>query len=205
MERQPVYNIYDIYEFTFENHVNPRMTSTETQFSQSLDFFAVTLEGAWSNAKWLECNKKLNQDAAHYVHIGLYSPDNKEVQDTDHFFIPSAISPCLNLIMNAANNVTILAHFIPTLGTTITNSQKHDILVLGRILEQVVQFAACACQAAWEIGEISPNFVPYDIYQFLDMYHKIGVYDRAVIQRLGYEKRYEVLWHESLRDCAFIL
>ena len=72
MERQPVYNIYDIYEFTFENHVNPRMTSTETQFSQSLDFFAVTLEGAWSNAKWLECNKKLNQDAAHYVHIGLY-------------------------------------------------------------------------------------------------------------------------------------
>ena len=181
------------------------MRCTEATFNHSLDFFAVIYDGDWTERRWSDRNKKLKQKPEDYAHLGLYSPDNGETRDMDHYFVPCKLLPVLQLLMNGANNLTILCHFIDSLRERPAESERQATRVLGRILEQVVQFIGCACQAAWEIGQISPDFVPYDLYQFLDIYHKVGVLDREVIKRLGYQDRYEVVWDESLRRCPTIL
>ena len=197
LDAMPTYNMFDLFKFAFEEHVNDELRTTEEQLNHPLNFivsdFHHVTDSTWHGR--LENSDDITDDE--YVAVGMYVPADGE--DQDDSLVPRGIFPFLSLIMNAANNLAVVLHHKDLTGNLATSNRLQDVKVLGRILEQVYQFVTCACDSAWRLGCMTPDFVPYDVYQFLDLYHKFGVIDRRLIRKAGAEDRYHARWDEELR------
>ena len=192
----PTYNMLDMFKFAFEHHVNVNLRQTQDAYDRSLDYIVSEYTNMTTSKAWRKLTAIRPLSPTHYRLVGLYSPDN--AWDCEESVIPARVLDLLQPIMNAANNVTIISYFIHEFGEPITNAQKHGLMVFGRILEQVVQFVTCACDSAWDLGLMRPDFMPYDLYQFLDIYEKFQVWDRRVVEMGGARDYYNTFWHDTL-------
>ena len=187
----------DMFQFSFEDHVNENLRQGEANPNWSLDFIASEYTNSETSKAWRDICESQQITTQDYCLVGLYSPDNEE--DFEESVIPRRLLHLLRPIMNAANNVTIISHFISLYSKDVEVHESRGLLVLGRILEQVFQFVTCACNSAWKLGYMKPEFIPYDMYQFLDLFEKFGVWDRRVVETAGARNTYNTHLHPSLR------
>ena len=187
----------DMFQFSFEDHVNENLRQGEANPNWSLDFIASEYTNSETSKAWRDICESQQITTQDYCLVRLYSPDNEE--DFEESVIPRRLLHLLRPIMNAANNVTIISHFISLYSKDVEVHESRGLLVFGRILEQVFQFVTCACNSAWKLGYMKPEFIPYDMYQFLDLFEKFGVWDRRVVETAGARNTYNTHWHPSLR------
>ena len=194
----PTYNMLDMFKFAFEHHVNVKLRQIQDAYDRSLDYIVSEYTNLTTSEKWKKLAATVTPPPSpnYYCLVGLDSPDN--TRDCEQSVIPIRVLDLLQPIMNAANNVTIISYYIELFGEPITNEQRLGLMVFGRILEQVVQFVTCACDSAWDLGVMRPNFIPYDLYQFLDIYEKFQVWDRRIVEMGGAKDCYNTFWHHTL-------
>ena len=187
----------DMFQFSFEGHVNEDLRQEEANPNWSLNFIASEYTNSETSKTWRDICESQQISTQDYCLVGLYSPDDKD--DVEDSTVPRRLLHLLRPIMNAANNVTIISHFISLYSKDVEVHESRGLLVFGRILEQVFQFVTCACNSAWKLGYMKPEFIPYDMYQFLDLFEKFGVWDRRVVETAGARNTYNTHWHPSLR------
>ena len=187
----PTYNMMDMFHFIFKDSAGPN-----SGVLYPLDFVMAEYEDLASGKLYAKLSRRQAISKDEYVRIGLYSPSRR--RDADDMVVPKSLMPVLRLVMNAANNMVILSRLSEYIGEGLSQQREYDTNTLGHMLEQTVRFIMYACGAAWDLDRMNGSFVPYDVYQFLDIYQKFGVFDREVVIQAGAEYCYNIEWHASL-------
>ncbi|KAK7676843.1 hypothetical protein QCA50_020179 [Cerrena zonata] len=198
--RPEVYNIFDLHNFSFEKHVDTRCRTTEKEFNKELAWIHAIRDQIGSETYWKE--QKFGAYGEEIEDYVLYCTaefnEGQMTDDEDDTFIPSTISTVMQLICNASNNIAIIIHLLPAVAPNIDADRKREISVLGWFFHQVIDFCIYACKAAWNHQLMTPQFVPFDLLEFLDIFKRVGSWKSSLFTRLGYNNRYEVNWSPSL-------
>lgn len=194
------YNIFDLNNFSFKHHVEKSLrVNSESELKQPLLFLYTSILRNEVSDLW-ESAERHNQSPHNYTVIAWTRPPSRTTLESLECgpFVPNALFAAMAPLLDASNSAAIIFNNLRFVGEKVPIAIKQELRVFGWQMHCIIDFCAYACVAAWQCGRMTPNFVPFDFYEFLDISVKVGYFNRNILQRAGYHDRYEVKWEDDL-------
>lgn len=197
--RPPLFNAFDLYNFAFHDFIMGPVTPETLTEKHDPSWIYTTIDPTQTHDEWKEkAHHKTKMVRGNFELVTIYDADGNSIDTDNAIFVPRETWKAMAPLVNATNNVAIVFHSIQKLGTPVSEEVVHKLRVYGWYLHQVVDFCMYACDVAWQENCMMPQFVPFDLYEYIDLFFRINTHLPATLERVGYQNRYEVPWNPLL-------
>ncbi|KAK7679197.1 hypothetical protein QCA50_017775 [Cerrena zonata] len=195
--RPAVYNAYDLYNFAFEHNVATPCTPEELNLP--LIWIYCMVDSAETEDDWIKRrHHKSGLSRDDFIYLSPYYPSSDSMSLDQAQFIPRRTYEVMEAVVNASNNVAIIHASLEHVSSPVNDEDAQQIRVLGWYFHQIVDFCMYACHFAWLSGTMTPTFVPFDLYEYMDLCYRANTHLGPALQKIGYQDRYEVPWSPSI-------
>lgn len=186
--------MFDLITYSFEKAISDavRFEENEMPTDHAPQKLWVKMSSTESSRVW-KSNTSLNPK--NFVAVGYYYP-NIGKKLTFAYWVPRRAWYVLKYMINCHNNLAILTNQMED----FTSNEQMDYRVqqYSWYMRQVLDFIETGLQYHWKHGIMTKSVIPFEMREYLEIFHRVGYHDRNLLSRIGYQDRHEVPWSEGL-------